>query len=63
MDLAVPAVLLLLVMFNTSTVAPVFKSCGISVTIVATLPVHVASAIYLGFLNSVELSRVTLFGL
>ena len=63
MDLATPAVLLLLVIFNISTVAPDFKSCGISVTIVATLPLQEASAIYLGFLSSVELSRVTLEGL
>ena len=63
MDLATPVVLLLLVTFNISTVEPDLKSCGISVTIVATLPLQEASAIYLGFLSSVELSRVTLLGL
>ena len=62
-DLATPAVLLVLVILRISTVDPDFKLCGISVTIVATFPVQVASAIYLGFLSSVELSRVTLLGL
>jgi len=62
-DLATPAVLLVLVILTNSTVELVFKSCGISVTIVATLPDQEASAMYLGFLSSVELSSVTLFGL
>ena len=50
-ELATPVVLLLLLILTISTLAPAFKSCGISVTILAVPVSQLASAINLGFLN------------
>ena len=50
-EFATPVVLALLLILTISTVAPLVKLCGISVTMLATPVSQLASATNLGFLN------------
>ena len=62
-EFATPAVLFVLIIFRTSTCAPIVKSWGSSVIIFAVPLDQFAFAMNLGFLNSVEFVSVAVVGL